>query len=88
VPVEETEVVTTSCPAIPRNVIATGGDNSIVLTWDEPDEGTAAPTAYVATVMPGEIEFRIDAPSTTALLGGLLNGKSYEVYLSNTNQRP
>ncbi len=47
-PVEETEVVTTSCPAIPRNVIATGGDNSIVLTWDEAEEGTAAPTAYVA----------------------------------------
>jgi hypothetical protein len=39
----------------------------------------------VATVMPGEIEFRIDAPSTTALLGGLLNGKSYEVYLFAEN---
>jgi serine protease len=85
VPVEETEVVTTSCPAIPRNVIATGGDNSIVLTWDNPEEGTAAPTAYVATVMPGEIEFRIDAPSTTALLSGLLNGKRYEVYLFAEN---
>ena len=85
-PTEESDVVTTSCPATPRNVVATGGDNSIVLTWDEPEEGTPQPTAYLALVSPGEVEFRIDAPKTTAVLGGLLNGKVYEVRFFAENE--
>jgi hypothetical protein len=85
-PVEPIEEVVTGCAESPQNLVAFGVDNAIELTWDEPAASGFVATRYQARVTPGDMVVDISAPATQATIGGLLNGKAYEVSLVAMNE--
>jgi hypothetical protein len=78
-----------SCPSAPTNVIVQPADQSIEVTWDAvivsgPQRSLQAtsnnaPTSFEVRVTPGDVVVKVSAPTRTASVRGLTNGKEYEV---------
>jgi hypothetical protein len=71
-------------PDPPTNVVATPGNASADVTWDEPaSDGGSAITSYRAVSIPGDIT--ITTTQRSATFSGLVNGTSYEFVVYATN---
>jgi hypothetical protein len=71
-------------PDPPTNVVATPGNASADVTWDEPaSDGGSAITSYRAVSIPGDIT--ITTTQRSATFSGLVNGTSYEFVVFATN---
>jgi hypothetical protein len=82
-----------ACPDVPTGVVATPGDNSVVLTWDDPRQGDQAPVPPTSYRIRAEAlddsadvqEITIDAPANAATLTGLRNGRVYAITMIAIN---
>ncbi|NMO13307.1 hypothetical protein HPC49_15380 [Pyxidicoccus fallax] len=89
-----TGAVSTSVSATPRtvpreptNVVATGGNRQVSLTWSAPtDNGGSPVTGYVVSIHQGTTVVRTQSFTTTsATVTGLTNGVNYDVTVAATN---
>ena len=65
-------------PSAPRDVTATPGDGSAVVSWTPPsDPGSFPVTNYRVIAQPGGPSCLVTAPTTTCTIEGLTNGRPY-----------
>lgn len=63
-----------SAPSAPTNVVATGLDGGVSVTWGAPSSGSASVTGYSVTV--GARTVAVDASARTVTLIGFINGRA------------
>ena len=73
-------------PSAPREVTATAGDGSVVVSWQEPASSGSFPiTHYQVTAEPGRASCLAKAPATTCEITQLTNGQPYVFTLAALN---
>jgi hypothetical protein len=73
--------------------VATPGDNSVALTWDDPRQGDQSPVPPTSYRIRAEAiddsadvqEITIEAPANTATVTGLRNGRVYAITMIAIN---
>ncbi|MHB2029371.1 MAG: beta strand repeat-containing protein [Acidimicrobiales bacterium] len=76
-------------PSVPQNVTATGGQNSVVVSWSAPaNTGGSAITGYEVTATAGNVSVTCGAvagTATTCTVNGLANATTYAVSVVAVN---
>src|SRR3569623_1949144 len=79
-------VTPATVPNAPTNVIGTGGNGQVTLTFSAPaNNGGSAVTGYTATSNPGNYIGTSNGAATTIVMNGLTNGVSYTFTVTATN---
>ncbi|MFF2481519.1 fibronectin type III domain-containing protein [Paenibacillus sp. NPDC058071] len=82
----EISAVPYSVAGAPTQVSAEAGDGTVEISFDPPaNNGGKAIEGYVVTVMPGNRMIEVDATTTTVVVDGLTNGKSYSFTVAAKN---
>lgn len=87
-PGTSTSATTPDVPGAPNSPAATGGDGTATVTWGAPTTDGGSPVQlYLVTVgTPGGATTTVvPAPATTATVGGLVDGTSYDVTVQAVN---
>jgi len=69
----------------PLNMVTSPRNGSVVVSWDGPITGAAAPTTYKVTATPGGKSCTAVAPATSCTVAGLVNGTGYTFVVTATN---
>ncbi|GAA3582742.1 class 1 internalin InlH [Klugiella xanthotipulae] len=75
-------------PGEPGGVRATGSNETIDVSWVAPEVGSSAITSYLLEYKTNDDDWTrvsIPAPGTTATLGGLVNGSTYQLRVTAVN---
>ena len=81
-------VANPDAPGLPRNVAATVGVGSAVVTWLAPtDDGGTPLTGYIVTASPGGKTVTVGPGVTTATITGLAKGTAYTFAVVATNAK-
>ena len=82
------QTVSTTAPAAPTGVTATGGNTTATVTWTAPASGGSPITSYTVTPFVGttaQTATVVSPPATSVVVSGLTNGTSYTFQVAATN---
>ncbi len=75
-PLQE-ETVPTEVPTAPVELAVERGDKQVAVSWTPTADESAAVSSQTVTAMPDGVSVTVDGAATTALVGGLVNGRRY-----------
>jgi hypothetical protein len=79
-------VTTASPPGAPTGVTAIAGNGQATVSWTAPTSVGSSPiTGYVVTVSPGDLTAGASPTQSSAVVVGLMNGKTYTFTVHATN---